>query len=531
MAKLFVTLSREEAEVAAPVEPIDAGKAAELAEQTSEVEADVKETEELEDGIQEGLESLEDLQEAENMAAASAGEEPVDVVTGEPVVEAEDAEGCSETPGVTEPTPTGTEEAVAAPAPEVAAAVATECLRQVKKRLGAPSAGIQVSFEGLESNSPLTQLNLAREGIGDFAKKVWDGIVAFFRKLMEKIKELWSKFMGLFSKQAEVTKQLVEEAEVMEKEEPGLFSNLEFPDEVKEKIAQKLTICITDNTDPIKNIEALKNLIVGRQKAVIDAYRKIAERFVKKANKNGSELSEDKKAKIGEEEIYNLFLGLAQATGTENIKPEFLPSIAKKYDLKSVYIANPFTGAAYSIGYEHKKGEETKENLKHFKLAKFTMDGFKNTSIIARFAANIKPLDVAGQKKVAEIQEQIEKKYGPDLDKTTSDFSKKIKDAVEALQSKQEKKTAAKASQVEEVMKGLQDDLLKEDLGELKNVLMPIGASVVDWCSWYSMYTSAVGYYVNASVTAAKKKKGRKAKNYNDDGTFKETKDDKSDNS
>ena len=125
MAKLFVTLSREEAENIAPVEPIDAGKAAELAEQTSEAEADVKETEELEDGIQEGLEGLEDLQEAENMAAASAGEEPVDVVTGEPVVEGEDAECGSETPGVTEPTPTGTEEAVAAPAPEVAAAVAT----------------------------------------------------------------------------------------------------------------------------------------------------------------------------------------------------------------------------------------------------------------------------------------------------------------------------------------------------------------------------------------------------------------------
>ena len=195
---------------------------------------------------------------------------------------------------------------------------------------------------------------------------------------MEKIKELWSKFISLFSKQAEVTKELVEEATELEKAEPGLFSTLEFPDEIKEKIAQKLAICITDNTDPVKNIEALKNLIVGRQKAVVDSYRKLAEKILKKA-KDG--VSEDKGKKITIDEMYQLILGLAQATGTENIKAEFLPSIAKKYDVKSIYVANPFTGAAYSIGYTHKAGEETKEKKKHFKVEKFTFDGFKTSAV------------------------------------------------------------------------------------------------------------------------------------------------------
>lgn len=393
MAKLFVTLSREEAENIAPVEstPMKGSEASDVIENAQDVAEETQQVEEMMASIEEAEDALDDLQEAENMAAASAGEEPVDVVTGEPVAGAEESECCDETPGVTEPTPTGTEEAVAAPAPEVAAAVATECLRQVKKRLGMDSEGIQVSFESLDSRSPISSLQLAREGIGDAAKKIWEAIKNMFKKIWDKIKELWGKFTGLFKKKAEVVEQIVEEAKEVEKElvaEGIKLSASDFTDEEKTNIAKACAICIGKNNNALENLELASRKIAATAnaiKACAGALHNIPGNADKKAI---NEIVRETLDKVRSSFSIDMSLNGGSTDTAFNKTDAYIVTnifggniiYAKKTDMTKAQAALSKMKGTPGEVVSHDAGTAT-------------VDGFNTTAAISALAATVRPLD------------------------------------------------------------------------------------------------------------------------------------------
>ena len=514
MAKLFVTLSREEAENIAPAEPIDAGKASELANDAAEVEKVSKDIQETEDGIEDGFEALEDLQEAENMAAASAGEEPVDVITGEPVVEAEDAECGSETPGVTEPTPTGTEEAVAAPAPEVAAAVATECLRQVKKRLGMDSEGIQVSFESLDSRSPISSLQLAREGIGDTAKKIWDAIKAMFKKIWDKIKELWGKFTGFFKKKVEVVEQIAEEIKEIEQGSDDSAGNAgnpvklpqtyKFDDADKREIAELCAICIGKNADAMENLELMSKKIKGNANAIKASAAGVASIPAKAEQK-----------KLNEIVIETL----------ENIRKSYsidmsINGISNDTDLNKsdiVIVTDAFNGDVIFAAKEGKNANNKSEVQKHgFKTAK--VDGFKDNAAISRLMGTINVLDSSTYSRLVEICKTAGLKDYPafcsESNKAFSGAEKALKD-LEAKYNKIRKKDDDKVESTSSIDTGLTDTygaMVRPDvanstqLGNFINKLLSENGGLRSMTEVRGLFT-AIEKWGTKTVNAAKNKK------------------------
>ena len=410
MAKLFVTLSREEAENIAPVEstPMKGSEASDVIENAQDVAEETQQVEEMMASIEEAEDALDDLQEAENMAAASAGEEPVDVITGEPVAGAEESECCDETPGVTEPTPTGTEEAVAAPAPEVAAAVATECLRQVKKRLGMDSEGIQVSFESLDSRSPISSLQLAREGIGDAANKIWEAIKKMFQKIWNKIKELWGKFTGLFKKKVEVVEQIAEE--IKEVESAGIkLSDSDFIQDEKLAIAKATAICIGPNKDPYENITIMSKKIAANVNA-IKAAANVAAKVPAKAKNASKEL-----IKECLEEISKAY------------SPELSANVGstdKEFNKSDLHVVlNAFTGLVVAPDKNNKFG-----------TLSVLLDGFNSEAKIAELAAAAKPMTSNQYRTLVEAIRTANTRQFPIMQKNATELSKAGEGALKDLE-------------------------------------------------------------------------------------------------
>lgn len=439
MAKLFVTLSREEAEVAAPVEstPMKGSEASDVIENAQDVAEETQQVEEMIASIEEAEDALDDLQEAENMAAASAGEEPVDVVTGEPVAGTEDSECCDETPGVTEPTPTGTEEAVAAPAPEVAAAVATECLRQVKKRLGIDSEGIQVSFESLDSRSPISSLQLAREGIGDTAKKIWDAIKAMFKKIWDKIKELWGKFTGLFKKKAEVVEQVVEEVKEAEEElkKEGIkLSAADFTSDQKKKIAEACAICIGKNSDAMDNLELAAKKIAANANAIKAAAKGVASIPAKAGKSDINEIVTSTLESI--KGAYSIDMSISGGSTDNKFNRSDIQIATNIFDGDVVYATKLDKGAIASIT---DKLAKAKEVVSHdFATAK--VDGFKDSAAINRLMNTIAPLDSSTFAKLGGIVKTAAIKDYPSQTVASTSFSDEGNKAIAELEKLYNKK-------------------------------------------------------------------------------------------
>ena len=523
MAKLFVTLSREEAENIAPVEPIDAGDAADMLNDQDEVNSDQLAIDELFVGIEEAESALDDLQEAENMAAASAGEAPVDVVTGDPVVEP--VEGDSETPGVAEPTPTGTEDAVAAPAPEVAAAVATECLRQVKKRLGLESDGIQVSFEGLETRSPITNLTLAREGIGDTAKKVWEAIKNALKKIWEKIVAIWDKITGLFSKQAEVANQIAEEAKELPAE---AFNGLDFPEQIQEKIAKDFLVAGTKNTDIKENINYIKEYTTAITRAQSDMNTKVGAAISKGVNKNAGAPGANYDIEAATEAFKDAMKGMEAtfATATKSDKLEtFIPASAKE-DMENVKVllTNPFDGSVILIG--HKKNGDGGEKLQSVKSG-VKLDGWDTTASVASLAKSIHPLNQQGIEDLRKTVNEISNNLAPKIKNDSAAINKAANSTIDTLlkkagdkEGRKEFKNDMKSDEYEKIGadvasgKALVGDKIvnaankqgKKMPGRYMELFKALSQIAPNVASGFSKIETRAVYYMNASVTAAKRK-------------------------
>lgn len=431
MAKLFVTLSREEAENVAPVEstPMKGSEASDVIENAQDVAEETQQVEEMMASIEEAEDALDDLQEAENMAAASAGEEPVDVITGEPVAGAEESECCDETPGVTEPTPTGTEEAVAAPAPEVAAAVATECLRQVKKRLGIDSEGIQVSFESLDSRSPISSLQLAREGIGDTAKKIWDAIKAMFKKIWDKIKELWGKFTGLFKKKVEVVEQIAEEIKEVEEESDGIkLSASDFTNDEKLAIAKKCAICIGKNSDAMENLNLAAKKIAATGNAIKAAAAAVANIPQKAGKKDINEIVTETLEKV--KSSFSVDMSISGGSNDNKFNSSDIQLVTNVFTGSVMYATKKDKGAIKNITDKLAKAKEVTSH----DVATATLDGFADSAALNRLSGTISPLDSKLFLRLAEIVRTAALKDYPNSTVANKGFSTEGEKAISELE-------------------------------------------------------------------------------------------------
>ena len=210
MAKLFNsnTLSREELDKIEGVAPaselptedqaINEAEAAEAAAGQSEIESHGDKIVDANDAIDESQEEIKKIDNAlgEGGEEAASSEEvaeseaqptegaPVSEAEGTPNVDGSESEASPVVPGQE---PVQGEEAV------IAAAVATESLRQMVNKLGVPGVTC-VSHEA--HSDPYTSLRLAREGFKDVIEKVWRFIRELFQKIWAKLKTWTAQIIG-----------------------------------------------------------------------------------------------------------------------------------------------------------------------------------------------------------------------------------------------------------------------------------------------------------------------------------------------
>ena len=187
---LFAKLSLEEApsvNVNVEITPEEVLEATTATDELNEAEQVV--TEALVT-LEEAEEALGELQEADNAAAAALGEEPADIVTGEPVAGGDAV--------ATEPAETTADETTVDPVEvptenqEVAAAVVQEALRHCYKKLGMDFNRVKVSYESI-ANQPKAALKLAREEAQEVGKSFWKRILDYILNIPTMIKDLFAK--------------------------------------------------------------------------------------------------------------------------------------------------------------------------------------------------------------------------------------------------------------------------------------------------------------------------------------------------
>lgn len=179
--------------------------------------------------------SLDDLQTAENMVAASINEEPEAL----PGVPATSGEGEGEDGGQ-------------APTPEVAVAVAQETLRLVAKRLGYEKSTVSFSYESLKEDT-ISKAKLTREDIKDMASKTWNAIKALWEKIKNIALNLIDRFMGLFGSISKKLEDLEKEAKEMTEK-----ADAKFEESVQKSLAKKSILCTGDNISLSGNITLLR---------------------------------------------------------------------------------------------------------------------------------------------------------------------------------------------------------------------------------------------------------------------------------
>lgn len=179
--------------------------------------------------------SLDDLQTAENMVAASINEEPEAL----PGVPATSGEGEGEDGGQ-------------APSPEVAVAVAQETLRLVAKRLGYEKSTVSFSYESLKEDT-ISKAKLTREDIKDMASKTWNAIKALWEKIKNIALNLIDRFMGLFGSISKKLEDLEKEAKEMTDK-----ADAKFEESVQKSLAKKSILATGDNKSLMENIVTLR---------------------------------------------------------------------------------------------------------------------------------------------------------------------------------------------------------------------------------------------------------------------------------
>ena len=179
--------------------------------------------------------SLDDLQTAENMVAASINEEPEAL----PGVPATSGEGEGEDGGQ-------------APSPEVAVAVAQETLRLVAKRLGYEKSTVSFSYESLKEDT-ISKAKLTREDIKDMASKTWNAIKALWEKIKNIALNLIDRFMGLFG-------SIIKKLEDLEKEAREMTdkADAKFEESVQKSLAKKSILATGNNESLYSNIDLLR---------------------------------------------------------------------------------------------------------------------------------------------------------------------------------------------------------------------------------------------------------------------------------
>ena len=189
--------------------------------------------------------SLDDLQTAENMVAASINEEPEAL----PGVPATSGEGEGEDGGQ-------------APSPEVAVAVAQETLRLVAKRLGYEKSTVSFSYESLKEDT-ISKAKLTREDIKDMASKTWNAIKALWEKIKNIALNLIDRFMGLFGSISKKLEDLEKEAKERTDKE---FAK--FEENVQKSLAKKSILATGKNESLSSNITILREWAEAATKAL-----------------------------------------------------------------------------------------------------------------------------------------------------------------------------------------------------------------------------------------------------------------------
>ena len=217
---LFAKLSLEEApsvNVNVEITPEDVVESTAAADDLNEAEQVV--TEALVT-LEEAEEALGELQEADNAAAAALGEEPVDIVTGEPVApEATSAEPVESTADESTVDPVE----VPVENQEVAAAVVQEALRHCYKKLGMDFNRVRVSYESI-ANQPKAALKLAREEAQEAGKSLWEKIKEFITNLIAGLKNLFAKAMSYITTNVKTLERLLKQVDSMAKDPSGNIS-------------------------------------------------------------------------------------------------------------------------------------------------------------------------------------------------------------------------------------------------------------------------------------------------------------------
>lgn len=224
---LFAKLSLEEApsvNVNVEITPEDVVEATTAADDLNEAEQVV--TEALVT-LEEAEEALGELQEADNAAAAALGEEPADIVTGEPANAEAPVEG--DASPSTEPVEATADESNVDPVEvptenqEVAAAVVQEALRHCYKKLGMDFNRVRVSYESI-ANQPKAALKLAREEAQEAGKSLWEKIKEFITNLIAGLKNLFAKAMSYITTNVKTLERLLNQVDSMAKDPSGNIS-------------------------------------------------------------------------------------------------------------------------------------------------------------------------------------------------------------------------------------------------------------------------------------------------------------------
>lgn len=299
MSKLFSVLSREEQEaileeggVETPVEStVDAVVAQDV---QADVAEDLAKVDEMHEAAEDAEEVLDDLQNAENTAAAAAGEEPTSVDGGpveDVVVEGEEPD---------EGTRVKVEVPADAPAPEVAVTVAQEALKYASKRLqmGLDKKSL-LSYESINTN-PAVSLRISREALADVAASVVEGLKRMWAKIKSVLASLWDKIVTLF---LDVNKKIDSLAKSLSEADAAKIAAVEFKPEEALAIAKSVGALVFTSAKDFKSLLAAKADYVKKLDAqvamVVNATASAAKAVA--AVKEGEELDVDKLVKAVDE--------------------------------------------------------------------------------------------------------------------------------------------------------------------------------------------------------------------------------------
>lgn len=299
MSKLFSVLSREEQEaileeggVETPVEStVDAVVAQDV---QADVAEDLAKVDEMHEAAEDAEEVLDDLQNAENTAAAAAGEEPTSVDGGpveDVVVEGEEPD---------EGTRVKVEVPADAPAPEVAVTVAQEALKYASKRLqmGLDKKSL-LSYESINTN-PAVSLRISREALADVAASVVEGLKRMWAKIKSVLASLWDKIVTLF---LDVNKKIDSLAKSLSEADAAKIAAVEFKPEEALAIAKSVGALVFTSAKDFKSLLAAKADYVKKLDAqvamVVNATASAAKAVA--AVKEGEALDVDKLVKAVDE--------------------------------------------------------------------------------------------------------------------------------------------------------------------------------------------------------------------------------------